>query len=93
MRGKMDWFNEEKGHGYIATEEGERIYVSSRLRRRETLRRVAAPGSPVEFERDVERRRRAPRPCECVLVEDAAPPRPVGGTEPAASAPSRPLAS
>jgi cold shock CspA family protein len=27
MRGKMLWFNEEKGHGYIATEEGERLYV------------------------------------------------------------------
>lgn len=26
-RGKMLWFNEEKGHGYIETEEGERLYV------------------------------------------------------------------
>ena len=24
MRGKMKWFNEEKDHGYIETEEGER---------------------------------------------------------------------
>ena len=26
-RGKMLWFNEDKGHGYIETEEGERLYV------------------------------------------------------------------
>ena len=26
-RGKMLWFNEEKGHGYIETDEGERLYV------------------------------------------------------------------
>jgi len=24
----MCWFNEEKGHGYISTETGERLYVS-----------------------------------------------------------------
>jgi cold shock CspA family protein len=28
MRGTMVWFNEEKGHGYISTETGERLYVS-----------------------------------------------------------------
>jgi cold shock CspA family protein len=27
MRGKMKWFNEEKDHGYIETEEGERLYI------------------------------------------------------------------
>jgi cold shock CspA family protein len=27
-RGKMLWFNEEKGHGYIETDEGERLYVA-----------------------------------------------------------------
>jgi cold shock CspA family protein len=27
LRGKMLWFNEEKRHGYIATDEGERLYV------------------------------------------------------------------
>jgi CspA family cold shock protein len=26
-RGKMLWFNEEKNHGFIATDEGERLYV------------------------------------------------------------------
>ena len=28
-RGQMLWFNEEKGHGYIATEAGERLYVDA----------------------------------------------------------------
>jgi cold shock CspA family protein len=28
MRGTMAWFNETKGHGYIWTEAGERLYVS-----------------------------------------------------------------
>lgn len=27
-RGTMIWFNEEKDHGYIATESGERLYVA-----------------------------------------------------------------
>jgi cold shock CspA family protein len=27
VRGTMLWFNEEKDHGYISTEEGERLYV------------------------------------------------------------------
>ncbi|MEX2211596.1 MAG: cold shock domain-containing protein [Gaiellaceae bacterium] len=27
MRGEMLWFNEEKGHGFIRTEEGERLLV------------------------------------------------------------------
>ena len=28
-RGRMLWFNEEKGHGYISTEDGERLYVDA----------------------------------------------------------------
>jgi len=28
MRGTMAWFNEVKGHGYIWTEAGERLYVA-----------------------------------------------------------------
>jgi cold shock CspA family protein len=28
MRGKMIWFNPEKGFGYIRTEEDERLYVA-----------------------------------------------------------------
>lgn len=28
-RGKLLWFNEEKGHGFIATDDGERLYVDA----------------------------------------------------------------
>ena len=28
--GHMLWFNEEKGHGFIATDDGERLYVDVR---------------------------------------------------------------
>ena len=27
MNGKLIWFNPEKGHGYIRTEDGERLLV------------------------------------------------------------------
>ena len=27
MQGKMLWFNEQKEHGFILTDEGERLYV------------------------------------------------------------------
>jgi cold shock CspA family protein len=27
MRGTMLWFNQDKNHGFISTEEGERLYV------------------------------------------------------------------
>jgi cold shock CspA family protein len=40
-RGKMLWFNEEKGHGYIETDEGERLYVEG------TGFEVAPPEGPV----------------------------------------------
>ena len=29
MRGRMLWFNEEKGHGFIETDDGERLYVAA----------------------------------------------------------------
>lgn len=30
MRGKIIWFNVEKGHGFIRTEEDERLYVGAK---------------------------------------------------------------
>ena len=33
-RGKMLWFNEDKGHGYIETEEGERLLLAPAADRR-----------------------------------------------------------
>jgi len=29
VRGRMLWFNEEKGYGYIATDSDERLYVAA----------------------------------------------------------------
>lgn len=73
MRGTMVWFNEEKGHGYISTETGERLYVS-----RQGFAEGKAPegrcaGLPVEFEiaTSVERREAV----GSVLVEEPMPPR------------------
>ena len=86
MRGKMVWFNEEKGHGYITTEEGERLYVSEdRASPRANAPKGRCAGLQVEFEltrttaraeamRVRSRRRQARRRA------------PGGGTEPAASA-------
>jgi cold shock CspA family protein len=74
MRGTMKWFNEEKDHGYIETEEGERLYIpgvgfagGKRLKGR-------CAGLEVEFEViGVGDSRRA---SECALVEGTVPFRP-----------------
>lgn len=50
MRGTMVWFNEEKGHGYIATEAGERLYVSRNGFRDGNAPKGRCAGLPVEFE-------------------------------------------
>jgi cold shock CspA family protein len=74
MRGTMKWFNEEKDHGYIETEDGERLYIpgtgfagGKRLKGR-------CAGIQVEFEViGVGDTRQA---SECALVESATPYRP-----------------
>jgi cold shock CspA family protein len=74
MRGTMKWFNEEKDHGYIETEEGERLYIpgtgfagGKRLKGR-------CAGIQVEFEViGVGDSRQA---SGCALVEEAVPYRP-----------------
>ena len=50
MRGTMVWFNEEKGHGYISTEEGERLYVSEHGFRDGIAPKGRCAGLAVEFE-------------------------------------------
>jgi cold shock CspA family protein len=54
MQGTMLWFNEEKGYGFIETEDDERIYVarSGFLPDQEPAGRCK--GQPVSFERRVE---------------------------------------
>ena len=73
MRGKMKWFNEEKDHGYIETEEGERLYITGsgfvdgkRLKGR-------CAGLEVEFQVVGENGSR--QAVECAPVEETAPHR------------------
>jgi cold shock CspA family protein len=74
VRGKMLWFNEEKDHGYISTEEGERLFISgSGFAGGERLRGRCA-GIEVEF--TVVGANGERQASECVLVEEAVPYRP-----------------
>jgi cold shock CspA family protein len=73
MRGKMLWFNEEKDHGYISTEEGERLYIAGTgFARGERLKGRCA-GLEVEFTVVGAGSERAAS--ECALVEHVAPHR------------------
>lgn len=47
--GSMLWFNEEKGHGFIATDDGERLFVADDGFLEEPPVGPCA-GRPVEFE-------------------------------------------
>jgi cold shock CspA family protein len=73
MRGKMKWFNEDKDHGYIETEEGERLYIpGTGFAGGERLKGRCA-GLDVEFRVvSVDGSRQAQ---ECALVEEAVPHR------------------
>jgi cold shock CspA family protein len=73
MRGTMIWFNEEKDHGYIATREGERLYIDGSGFAGGQRLKGRCNGIEVEFEvaeRDGERMATG-----CVLVEEVAPRR------------------
>ena len=72
-RGTMRWFNEEKDHGGISTQEGERLYVAgaSFISGERPTGRCA--GLPVEFVIVPGDTRREAE--ECALVVDEAPPR------------------
>jgi cold shock CspA family protein len=73
VRGKMKWFNEDKDHGYIETEDGERLYIhGSGFAGGQRLKGRCA-GIEVEFEViGVDDSRQA---AECVVVDEAAPHR------------------
>jgi cold shock CspA family protein len=73
MRGKMLWFNEEKGHGYISTDTGERLYVSEFGFTGGKAPRGRCAGLPVEF--DIATNGEGRQAVESVLLEDDAPPR------------------
>jgi cold shock CspA family protein len=73
MRGKMLWFNEEKGHGYISTDTGERLYVSEFGFTGGIAPKGRCAGLPVEF--DIATVGEDRQAVESFLVEDDAPPR------------------
>ncbi|MEX2646829.1 MAG: cold shock domain-containing protein [Gaiellaceae bacterium] len=73
MRGEMLWFNEEKGHGFIRTEDGERLYVhrTGFVGSRAPVGRCA--GLAVIFEREEDRE--GSRAVDASLVELVEPRR------------------
>jgi cold shock CspA family protein len=74
MRGKMIWFNEEKDHGYISTEEGERLYIpGTGFAGGERLKGRCA-GLEVEF--TIVGNGGAREASDCALVEHVTPYRP-----------------
>ena len=73
MRGTMVWFNEEKGHGYISTETGERLYVTQSGFRDGNAPKGRCAGLVVEFE--IATRVEGREAVGSVLVEDPNPPR------------------
>jgi cold shock CspA family protein len=73
MRGTMLWFNEEKDHGYISTDEGERLYVAGDGFQDGRRPKGRVAGLVVEFEVKSENGTREAG--EAMLVDEASPPR------------------
>ena len=73
MRGTMCWFNEEKGHGYISTEAGERLYVSQQGFAGGNAPKGRCKGLVVEF--DVATSADGRHAVESILVEEELPRR------------------
>ena len=73
MRGTMLWFNEEKDHGFISTEAGERLYIPGTGFSDGVRPKGRCAGLVVEFEvTSYEGTREAGG---CAPVEEAAPAR------------------
>lgn len=73
MRGTMLWFNEDKDHGFISTEEGERLYVPGSGFTGGMSPKGRCAGLEVTFEvTEIDGVRQAEA---CVLVEDLSPRR------------------
>jgi cold shock CspA family protein len=73
MRGTMLWFNLDKGHGFILTEEGERLYVDSSGFLRNHEPKPRCKGLEVTFHRL--EREGVPRAVEVSFVAHAQPQR------------------
>ena len=73
MRDTMAWFNEAKGHGYIWTDAGERLYVSQQGFTGGNAPKGRCKGLVVEF--DVATSTDGREAVESVLVEEELPRR------------------
>jgi cold shock CspA family protein len=73
VRGTLIWFNEEKDHGYIATEDGERLFVAGLGFEGGRRPQGRVGGLAVEF--DVQESNGSREAVGCVLVDEIAPPR------------------
>ena len=74
MRGRMKWFNEEKDHGYIETEEGERLYIQGTGFAGGKRLKGRCAGLEVEF--TIVGAKDERQASECALVEADVPYRP-----------------
>ena len=74
MRGEMLWFNHEKGHGFVQTEDEERLYVAEDGWREGQLPEGRCKGMHVAFDRE-DGEDGVPRAVDVHLVTDAIPPR------------------
>jgi cold shock CspA family protein len=72
MIGTMLWFNEAKDHGYISTEEGERLYVEGSGFVGGARPKGRCAGLAVSFQVSANGDRKAE---EVALVDSIAPPR------------------
>jgi cold shock CspA family protein len=73
VRGTMLWFNEEKDHGYISTDDGERLYIAGTGFAEGRRPKGRCAGLVVEFE--VNEQNGSREAAECILVDEIAPPR------------------
>lgn len=73
MRGTMIWFNAAKGHGFVQTEEDERLYVAHDGFLPDNQPQQRCKGRSVSFEREIVEGE--PRAVKVSFVEDADPRR------------------
>jgi cold shock CspA family protein len=73
VRGALIWFNEEKDHGYITTDEGERLFVAGQGFEGGRRPQGRCGGLVVEFE--VQERNGSREAVGCVLVDEIMAPR------------------
>ena len=75
MRGRLIWFNPEKQHGFIRTEEGERLLVEESGFEPGHLLGDRCAGTPLTFEREAPDAEGEARAVRVSVVPEVAPRR------------------